>query len=698
VRRILLLLAVVVALMTAATAQDNDQIIDLSSKGARITRAANGGRLTGPSSAARPEIVSDFLRARHDAATVESLFVENEDPTPQSIHLDLGQRVGGLTVYGTYVRAALTPSGEVLSVIENLAPARGELLPARIDYRDALVAALQRRYPGAPTDLPEVASAENRVTFARGSRFYEDPSVTRVAVPLVGGPLRIGYLVETWDRENQLWHTVVNGNGRILFEELRTASDKYFVFTNQPLRTPQEVVDGPGAGNFESPVGWVTNNTTIGNNVDAYLDRDNNNAADTNGRPVSSTREFLSAFDLTISPTGSTTNQMASVTNLFYLNNVVHDKLYRHGFTESAKNFQTNNFGLGGLGNDPVNAEAQDGGGTNNANFATPSDGSRPRMQMYIWTQTTPNRDGDVDSDIVFHEYGHGLTWRIIGGMSGPFAGAVGEGMSDALAIYMNKDDAVAEYSYNRASGIRRYRYTAYPLTYGDVTGSSVHNDGEIYAGTMWRLRELWMADGRDEDKLFDIVVGGMKFTPSRPAYEDMRDGILAASQDAAEDCIVWQAFAAFGIGEGADGRESCTVVRCTISVTESFAVPAACSSNPPPNTAPGVSISSPATGSSFPAGQSIAFSGSATDAEDDNTTLTNSMTWTSSLSGPIGTGGFFSRSDLAPAVGVGIRTHHRSIRGPNPRGTPPDDTVSGGPNRPRWRGTGPRVLYLKCT
>ena len=62
---------------------------------------------------------------------------------------------------------------------------------------------------------------------------------------------------------------------------------------------------------------------------------------------------------------------MAAVTNLFYLNNVLHDKLRRHGFTEAAGNFQANNFGPGGVGNDPVNAEAQDGGGTNNANFAT---------------------------------------------------------------------------------------------------------------------------------------------------------------------------------------------------------------------------------------------------------------------------------------------------------------------------------------
>ena len=67
----------------------------------------------------------------------------------------------------------------------------------------------------------------------------------------------------------------------------------------------------------------------------------------------------------------------AVTTNLFYFNNYMHDWMYSLGFTESARNFQTNNYGRGGSQNDPVNAEAQDGSGTNNANFATPPDGSR---------------------------------------------------------------------------------------------------------------------------------------------------------------------------------------------------------------------------------------------------------------------------------------------------------------------------------
>jgi extracellular elastinolytic metalloproteinase len=81
-------------------------------------------------------------------------------------------------------------------------------------------------------------------------------------------------------------------------------------------------------------------------------------------------------------------NPDVAVQNLFYLNNVIHDRLYAAGFNEAAGNFQENNFGLGGnSGSDSVNAEAQDGGGTDNANFATPRDGRNPRMQMYLWSR-----------------------------------------------------------------------------------------------------------------------------------------------------------------------------------------------------------------------------------------------------------------------------------------------------------------------
>src|ERR1051326_9064157 len=101
---------------------------------------------------------------------------------------------------------------------------------------------------------------------------------------------------------------------------------------------------------------------------------------------------FRSVFDFPMDLTQSpSTYTNAAVVQLFYLCNWMHDRLYQLGFMEAAGNFQSNNFGRGGIGNDAVQADAQDGGGFNNANFSTPPDGSSGPMQMYIFNGPTPN-------------------------------------------------------------------------------------------------------------------------------------------------------------------------------------------------------------------------------------------------------------------------------------------------------------------
>ncbi len=82
-------------------------------------------------------------------------------------------------------------------------------------------------------------------------------------------------------------------------------------------------------------------------------------------------------------------NLNAGIVNLFYWNNLMHDIMYNYGFDEVSGNFQNNNYGKGGAGNDFVFADAQDGNGTGNANFATPNDGQNGRMQMYLWPTST---------------------------------------------------------------------------------------------------------------------------------------------------------------------------------------------------------------------------------------------------------------------------------------------------------------------
>ncbi|MDB5235023.1 MAG: C-terminal target protein [Hymenobacter sp.] len=129
---------------------------------------------------------------------------------------------------------------------------------------------------------------------------------------------------------------------------------------------------------------------TRGNNVVAYEDRANAVGQSTSGSITSNTNSPNGGatldFDFPFSqPAGAIANQPAAITNMFYWTNMLHDVMMSKGFDESSGNFQYNNLTRGGLSNDYVRAEAQDGGGRNNANFSTPADGTAPRMQMYLF-------------------------------------------------------------------------------------------------------------------------------------------------------------------------------------------------------------------------------------------------------------------------------------------------------------------------
>ena len=150
------------------------------------------------------------------------------------------------------------------------------------------------------------------------------------------------------------------------------------------------------AGNA-STLGWhstgsVDYTISRGNNVWATEDTIATNL--NSGLPATSSTApnpltFNNPPNYTVEPSRNTAMQQFCITNLFYWNNIVHDVAYQYGFNELAGNFQVNNLGRGGAGNDDVSALAQSGGsGThigNNANFSTPADGGRGRMRMYLF-------------------------------------------------------------------------------------------------------------------------------------------------------------------------------------------------------------------------------------------------------------------------------------------------------------------------
>jgi extracellular elastinolytic metalloproteinase len=536
------------------------------------------------------QIARSFLTEHSDifgltARDVRLLKFENEDNDQGTTFLHYHQTIDGLRLFQGQVQIAVSAKGEVLSVME------GRLLPNGVVDTEPILteeAALAEAFKYAGRQAPEAfeliehgRTRGDRTTYRNplGKQFDDIISELRI--------LRVG------DRGVLAWHSYVDAGpnewyeicvdaktGALLFRyNLYADVAQGTVATRDPVATPRTLESFVGDTAINTAAGWMgTSTVTTGNNVEAYLDTDANNAPDpnnttglANGHASAANQDFTFPFTLGVDPR---TQRPAVVTNLFYFINIAHDFTYRLGFTESAGNFQTNNFGRDGVGNDSVRGEAQDGSGTNNANFATPPEGSRPRMQQFLFTQGTTNladdRDSSQDGDVVLHEFGHGVSNRLVGGptntscLGGTQAGAMGEGWSDYWAATFYNDGRIGEYvTNNPTNGIRRAAYTvpANPVhdSYADlgVGGFEVHRDGEVWAATLWDLRNELGAAVADR-----IVLEGMKFTPCSPSFLNARDGILQADQSingGANRCRIWTVFARHGMGVSATGNNGTT-------------------------------------------------------------------------------------------------------------------------------------------
>ncbi|OZC01802.1 M36 family metallopeptidase [Rubricoccus marinus] len=352
--------------------------------------------------------------------------------------------------------------------------------------------------------------------------------------------------------------------------------------------------------------------TTQGNNVHAYTDTDANNIPDTGSSPDGGAGlVFDAALDLTQNPSAY---RPASVINLFYWNNIIHDVMVQYGFTEAAGNFQTTNYSGLGAGGDYVQAESQDGGGTNNANFSTPVDGFRPRMQMYVGVDVSPNRDGSFDNGVVIHEYGHGISNRLTGGPAAATclqnAEQQGEGWSDFYAVLFTMKPTETR---TTARGIGTYLFAQGPngigirlapystdfavnsYTYGRTkTMTAVHQVGFVWATILheatWDLidqhgfsDDVYNAGGTAGNQIMlNLVTQGLKMQPCSPGFVSSRDAILAADALLYPDATnpgrgrhyttLWKAFARRGLGVSA----SQGVTTSNVDNVEAFDAPLA--------------------------------------------------------------------------------------------------------------------------
>ena len=518
-------------------------------------------------------------------------------------HIYFQQRYQGLDIVNTSLTVTVTANGSVLNAAGEWLPKLSEpTSPAPMQLVLSPTWALtylqnNGAIPDSPISMiqsPQGADMEAQMSAPLAS---DDPIQSRLEYLATANGLVLAwnFVVRTTDLQHWYSFDARADNAQLLrtVDWIDHATYDVYPWPTEAPNEGQRVLLTNPADPAASPFGWQDTNgvagaeytDTRGNNVFAQEDTNADNAG--GFRPDGgASLNFDFPIDLTQAPS---TYQSAAITNLFYWNNLLHDVHYKYGFTEAAGNFQVMNYTGQGLGNDAVQADAQDGSGTNNANFATPPDGPAPRMQMYLFTYTTPSRDGDLDAEVVVHEYGHGVTNRLTGGPANASAltalqsGGMGEGWSDWWSLMFTQDPSdtqnaaypVGTYVLGQATtgaGIRRYPYsynmTINPQTISAFNSSNeVHNAGELWCDALWDMNWLLVdkygfnaniaagytgAGSAGNILALQLVMDALKIQPANPSFKDARDAILQADQvltGGANQFEIWTAFARRGMG-----------------------------------------------------------------------------------------------------------------------------------------------------
>jgi subtilisin-like proprotein convertase family protein len=442
-------------------------------------------------------------------------------------------------------------------------------------------------------------SADAQHAVLSSARTLDPIDVTRQIFQVAPDDTRFAYQVTlSWlDDRRQLQYQLVlvdaeSGARLASYDLVDTFTGRVFSASPgaDPLTDDRTVVSFDGSL-AASPNGWIgAAGRTAGNNAAAATDLDGDNSV--GGNEIQPAADASSAFDFSFSPVQDPSAfKEAAVTNAFYLVNDWHDRTYALGFTESAGNFQSSNFGKGGAQNDEVQVDAQDGSGTNNANFATPPDGSKPRMQLFLFTMKNgaggTAQDSAYDPTVVYHEHTHGLSNRLVGGgtaacLGGVQSSGLGEGWSDFMAASFLDDPVIGAYVTGNATvGVRRASMANSPFTYANIQDRSMiekHDAGEVWAAALWDLRT---ALGKATTE--QLVVSGMKLTPCNPTMLEARDAIIDADASinaGVNRCAIFTVFAGRLMGSEAVSHADNSVT----DIVTSSAVPADCAGAPPPS------------------------------------------------------------------------------------------------------------------
>ena len=586
--------------------------IDPLTRTPRVVAKVNGF-LTGRSSRPAPGVAMAYVRhhpgifplSRHALAnlTLRRSFTDSAGMR----NLSYVQSVRGIPVFGNGLRAHVTRDGRLLqldgSPLAHLPRNVGK--PAISAARAGKIALRDTFARVRPAATARSGGAARSTTFRNGDR-------AKLVLFNTTSGLRLSWQVVTMS--SGFLHVIDARTGEVLYRRNIVQSDSGFVWPNYPgapLGGRQQRV------NFTAR-GWLPNNspTLSGNVAHVYSDVNDDDVAQATEEVGPSARR-LWRFPLTTftpaacvpafvctwnpeTPNSWQTNRMQNAVQVLSFLGRFHDHLAAApiGFNRAAGNFEA-------VDGDAVQANADDGasvaGGLpdgnhiDNANMATPPDGVPPRMQMFLFHQpgtAFPGEDpfiasnGGDEADVVYHEYTHGLSNRLVVDANGVStlgnvqAGSMGEAWSDWYA----SDFLVNQHLFRdtRADGeIRIGNYVGWgndlirtqPLdcpvgststacpgtpgagpggyTYGDfgkvIGGPEVHADGEIWGETTWDLR------ARLGSRLTEnLLTRAMELSPANPSFLDERNSILEADmvlRNGRDQTKIWQVFAHRGMG-----------------------------------------------------------------------------------------------------------------------------------------------------
>ncbi|HEX5926089.1 MAG TPA: M36 family metallopeptidase, partial [Baekduia sp.] len=567
------------------------------------------GLLTGPSTADAATVAIDYVRAHADAFGLDGTDLATLQPINRSVspdgvtHLTFGQIDGGIGAYDSALTANVTGDGRLINV--GGAPVHDLQVPSTDPPLGPAAARTAAR-----RDLGLVPDGETGTVGTDPARTTQFSGLDRASLVTLADP----------DGDHLAWKLTVAGADPYVYEVLVDAADGA-ILTRHSLTdfasNASVVEHHPGDGSLHTVdlAAWLTLpvTTLTGPNVHAYADRSapDGIGGDTEVGPNPSTTDFdyptvprspgtgqhcPTAFTTICTWSGTTVtspsiaaNVNQVTTQVFYYVNRFHDWLAQApvGFTPASYNFEAG----GPAGSDPVNAETDDYGSINNANMVTPPDGQPGRMQMYLFKSPFPAVNGGDDASIVYHEYTHGLTNRLVGndgqanGLLDRQSQAMGEGWSDWYAMdFLTAQGLIpdtdtpgeqvmgAYVTDNTTTGIRENAIdcpvgatsascpgTALTgpggFTYADLgrvdastgqAGFEVHADGEIWAETLWDLRRAVGATAAR-----GLVTSALRLSPKQPSFLDMRDAILQADTIAGgtHHAEIWSVFAARGMG-----------------------------------------------------------------------------------------------------------------------------------------------------